>query len=128
MGLAHESRPVGALLQEALAKDAAPGGLRLDFVELETLDGPQRPLGSLHLSSSTVAGVRPKRKVIRRGPVDRPSSAVTVHDALGLPTTCLNFDLSNACLGFVNAMHRAGVLIDSGQIDYALVVGMRYLF
>ena len=45
-----------------------------------------------------------------------------MHDALGLPTTCLNFDLSNACLGFVNAMHLAGVMIDSGQIDYALIV------
>ena len=51
-----------------------------------------------------------------------PSSAVTVHDALGLQTTCLNFDLVNACLGFVNAMHLAGVMIDSGQIDYALIV------
>lgn len=51
-----------------------------------------------------------------------PSSAVTVHDALGLPSTCLNFDLVNACLGFMNAMHLAGVMIDSGQIDYAIVV------
>jgi 3-oxoacyl-[acyl-carrier-protein] synthase III len=51
-----------------------------------------------------------------------PSSAVTVHDALGLPSTCLNFDLVNACLGFMNAMHLAGVMIDAGQIDYALIV------
>lgn len=51
-----------------------------------------------------------------------PSSAVTVHNALGLDTTCLNFDLVNACLGFMNAMHLAGVMIDSGQIDYALIV------
>lgn len=51
-----------------------------------------------------------------------PSSAVTVHDALGLPTTCMNFDLSNACLGFLNGMHLAGTLIESGQIDYALIV------
>ena len=51
-----------------------------------------------------------------------PSSAVTVHDQLGLPTTCMNFDLSNACLGFLNGMHLAGTMIESGQIDYALVV------
>lgn len=51
-----------------------------------------------------------------------PSSAVTVHDSLGLPTTCLNFDLVNACLGFVNAMHLAGVMIDAGQLDYAIIV------
>lgn len=51
-----------------------------------------------------------------------PSSAVTVHNALGMPSNCMNYDLGNACLGFLNAMHLAGVLIESGQIDYALVV------
>ncbi len=51
-----------------------------------------------------------------------PSSSVTVHDQLGLPSSCMNFDLSNACLGFLNGMHIAGVMIESGQIDYALVV------
>jgi len=51
-----------------------------------------------------------------------PSSAVTVHNALDLPSWCLNFDLSNACLGFVNALQVAGNMIDSGQIDYALIV------
>ncbi len=51
-----------------------------------------------------------------------PSSAVTVHDRLGLPATCINFDLANACLGFLNGMHVAGAMIESGQIDYALVV------
>lgn len=51
-----------------------------------------------------------------------PSSAVTVHHLLGLPTSCLNFDLVNACLGFVNAMHLAGTMIESGQIEYALIV------
>ncbi len=60
-----------------------------------------------------------------------PSSAVTVHHLLGLPTTCINYDLSNACLGFLNGMHLAGVMIESGQIDYALVVdgeGTRELY
>ena len=51
-----------------------------------------------------------------------PSSAVSVHNELGLPTSCLNFDLSNACLGFVNGMQLAGSMIDSGQIEYALIV------
>jgi 3-oxoacyl-[acyl-carrier-protein] synthase III len=51
-----------------------------------------------------------------------PSAAVSVHHELGLPTSCLNFDLSNACLGFVNGMQLAGMMIDSGQIDYALIV------
>ncbi|MFV1969785.1 MAG: 3-oxoacyl-ACP synthase III [Acidimicrobiia bacterium] len=51
-----------------------------------------------------------------------PSSAVTVHNTLDLPSQCLNFDLSNACLGFLNALQIAGNMIDSGQIDYALIV------
>lgn len=51
-----------------------------------------------------------------------PSSAVGVHHQLGLPTGCLNFDVANACLGFVNGMQLAGTMIDSGQADYALLV------
>jgi 3-oxoacyl-[acyl-carrier-protein] synthase III len=51
-----------------------------------------------------------------------PSSAVTVHDRLNLPSTCMNFDISNACLGFLNGMHLAGTMLESGQVDYVLVV------
>ena len=51
-----------------------------------------------------------------------PSAAVDVHEQLGLSTACLNFDLSNACLGFVNGMQLASMMIDSGQIEYALIV------
>jgi 3-oxoacyl-[acyl-carrier-protein] synthase-3 len=51
-----------------------------------------------------------------------PSAAVDVHEQLGLPTTCLNFDLANACLGFMNGMQLAALMIDAGQIDYALIV------
>ncbi len=51
-----------------------------------------------------------------------PSVACAVHDRLGLPSASLNFDLGNACLGFVNGMQVAGSMIDSGQIDYALIV------
>ncbi|HEX8487764.1 MAG TPA: 3-oxoacyl-ACP synthase III [Propionibacteriaceae bacterium] len=51
-----------------------------------------------------------------------PSSAVSVHHQLDLPTSCLNFDLANACLGFVNGMQLAGTMIDAGQADYVLLV------
>lgn len=51
-----------------------------------------------------------------------PSTAVSVHHALGLPSSCQNFDVTNACLGFVNGMELAGAMIDSGLVDYALVV------
>ena len=51
-----------------------------------------------------------------------PSVACAVHYELGLPTSCTNFDLANACLGFVSAMHLAATAIDAGQIKYALIV------
>jgi len=51
-----------------------------------------------------------------------PSVAVGIHNGLGLPSSALNFDIANACLGFVNAMTLAGHLIDSGQIEYAMIV------
>src|SRR4051812_32607268 len=51
-----------------------------------------------------------------------PANAVGVHDQLGLSTSCLNFDVTNACLGFINGIQLAGSLIDSGQVAYALLV------
>ncbi len=51
-----------------------------------------------------------------------PSIACAVHNSLGLSTACNNFDLANACLGFVNAMHLASTAIDAGFIRYALIV------
>ncbi len=51
-----------------------------------------------------------------------PATAVAVHDALGLPPSCQNFDVTNACLGFVNGMELAASMIEAGFIDYALVV------
>jgi 3-oxoacyl-[acyl-carrier-protein] synthase III len=51
-----------------------------------------------------------------------PSAAVAVHHALGLPPTCMNFDVANACLGFLNGMQLAATMIDAGRIEYALVV------
>lgn len=58
-----------------------------------------------------------------------PSIACAVHNELGLPSSCLNFDIGNACLGFVNAMHMAATLLDAGSVEYALIVdgeGSRY--
>lgn len=51
-----------------------------------------------------------------------PSVAVRIHHGLGLPSSAVNFDIANACLGFVNGMNLAGQLIDSGGIDYAVIV------
>lgn len=51
-----------------------------------------------------------------------PSVAVSVHHGIGLQPHAMNFDLTNACLGFVNGMTLAATMIDSGQLDYALIV------
>ncbi|MFU8802523.1 MAG: 3-oxoacyl-ACP synthase III [Bradymonadaceae bacterium] len=51
-----------------------------------------------------------------------PSVASLVHGLLGLPAAALNFDVGNACLGFLNGMHIVGDMIERGHIDYGLVV------
>jgi 3-oxoacyl-[acyl-carrier-protein] synthase-3 len=51
-----------------------------------------------------------------------PSVAVRMHHGLGLPSSAINFDIANACLGFVNGMSLAAQLIDSGQVKYAIVI------
>jgi 3-oxoacyl-[acyl-carrier-protein] synthase-3 len=51
-----------------------------------------------------------------------PSVASMVHGDLGLPSTARNFDVSNACLGFLTAMEQSALEIEAGRIDYALVV------
>lgn len=51
-----------------------------------------------------------------------PSVASIVHGDLHMPPECMNFDISNACLGFLNAMQVAGNMIERGQIEYAVIV------
>ena len=51
-----------------------------------------------------------------------PSVACAVHHQLGLSTSCLNFDIANACLGFIHAMHLAATMLDAGTVEYALIV------
>jgi 3-oxoacyl-[acyl-carrier-protein] synthase-3 len=50
-----------------------------------------------------------------------PSTACIVHSNLNLPETCMNFDLGNACLGFINGMDMVGNMIERGQLDYGIV-------
>lgn len=51
-----------------------------------------------------------------------PSVAVGLHHGLGLPSSAVNFDVANACLGFINGMSLAAGMIESGQVRYAVVV------
>ena len=51
-----------------------------------------------------------------------PSVACAVHDSLGLPVTATNYDLGNACLGFMNAMEIAAMAIELGRARVVLIV------
>lgn len=51
-----------------------------------------------------------------------PATASFAHHEIGLPKTVQIFDVSNACLGFLNALTVAAAMIDSGQIHCAMVV------
>ncbi|MGJ8640212.1 MAG: 3-oxoacyl-ACP synthase III [Opitutaceae bacterium] len=50
-----------------------------------------------------------------------PATASYVHGLLGLSGGTQIFDVSNACLGFLNAMVIAASMIESGQIERALI-------
>jgi 3-oxoacyl-[acyl-carrier-protein] synthase-3 len=51
-----------------------------------------------------------------------PASASFAHHKIGLPASVQIFDLSNACLGFLNSIVVAAGMIESGQIMAALIV------
>ena len=73
------------------------------------------------------AGIRPEQiGLLINASVTRdnfePAVAVGVHDELGLARHAMNFDITNACLGFVNGITVAASMIDAGAIDYALIV------
>jgi len=51
-----------------------------------------------------------------------PSTASIVHRNLRLAPTCLNFDISNACLAFINGMEMVSNMIEQRQIDFGIVV------
>ncbi|HBT97200.1 MAG TPA: 3-oxoacyl-ACP synthase III [Desulfobulbaceae bacterium] len=51
-----------------------------------------------------------------------PATASFVHQKLGLAADCLIFDLSNACLGFLDGMLMLAQMIELGRVEHGLVV------
>jgi len=51
-----------------------------------------------------------------------PATACHVHRSLGLPSTTVAFDVTNACLGFSNGLILASQLVESGALEAVLVV------
>src|SRR3954453_8993289 len=88
------------------------------FVDGATMAGA-KAIGDSGVDPATI-GVMINTSISRR--YLEPSTAVAVHHALGLPPSCQNFDVTNACLGFLNGMELAAAMIDSGLVEYALIV------
>lgn len=113
--------------------------LKVPFGMLESLTGivarrvwenGQQPSDAATFAANKVlakSGVDPKRigalisTSVCRDYIE-PSVACLVHARLGLGPACVNFDLANACLGFLNGMEMVGNMIERGQIEYGLVV------
>lgn len=93
------------------------------------------PRGTMPSEAATQAA----RKVIAKSGIDpddlgclistsvckdyiEPSVASLVHGNLGLPSTCMNFDIGNACLGFLNGISTVARMIAAGEIDHGIVV------
>jgi 3-oxoacyl-[acyl-carrier-protein] synthase III len=120
-------------LAPALKRLKLPSGLlqrvagvheRRNWGEGQTFDDAAIEAGKKALAE---AGIRPDQVgLLINTSVTRkhlePSVAVRIHHGLGLPSSATNFDIANACLGFVNGMALAGQLIDAGQIDYAVII------
>jgi len=113
--------------------------LRLPFGRLELMTGIRErrmwPDGTRPSDASAAAG----RAVLGESSVPRdqiglfihaavsrdmlePASASFAHRKIGLPASAQIFDVSNACLGFLNSIVVAAGLIESGQIKAALIV------
>lgn len=121
--------PLGRTMQRL----GLPSGL------LENLTGIRHrrfwPVGFLPSAAASLAaerllaaaGVEPSKiGVLISTSVSRdyiePSVACFVHHKLGLSEKCINFDLANACLGFLNGMDVVSTMIEARQVDYGLVV------
>ncbi|PMB97628.1 3-oxoacyl-ACP synthase III [Brevibacterium luteolum] len=140
LGLAEVTAPVevtSASFDERLAGTLER--LKLPHGLLERVAGVRARRNWEHPSDFSTGAAEAGRTVLRETGIDaeqvglmintsvtrenlEPSVAVSIHHGIGLQPHAMNFDLTNACLGFVNGMTLAATMIDSGQLDYALIV------
>ncbi|MEE4242110.1 MAG: 3-oxoacyl-ACP synthase III [Desulfopila sp.] len=113
--------------------------LKLPPGRLELMSGiKERRLWEEHTRPSEAAA-RAGRVVLQKSEVDpksiecliftsvckdmmEPATASFVHDKLGFSPRCLIFDISNACLGFLDGMVMLANMIELGQVKNGLVV------
>lgn len=133
--------PPNILTSEDIEERLAPVYTRLKLPpgRLELMSGIRErrlwPKGTLPSEAAAKAG----SDVLKRGDIDpkevqcliftsvsrdmmEPATAAFVHNVLGLPESCLIFDISNACLGFLDGMVMLANMIELGQVKNGLVV------
>jgi 3-oxoacyl-[acyl-carrier-protein] synthase-3 len=138
--LAAVEPPIGVKSQEIMQRlrpTMERLGLRVNLIEELTgiLERRIWSEGTLPSDAATMAA----EKAIEQSGIDRerigviintsvsrdylePSTACIVHGNLGLAEHCVNFDVGNACLAFLNGMDIAARMIERNELDYALVV------
>ena len=113
--------------------------LHLPKGRLELMSGIRErrlwPLGTKPSEAAALAG----RRVMHKAQLDpqkiecliftsvshdmmEPATASFVHDKLGLSPSALIFDISNACLGFLDGMLMLANMIELGQVANGLIV------
>jgi acyl-CoA:acyl-CoA alkyltransferase len=113
--------------------------LHLPSGRLELMSGIRErrlwPLGTRPSEAATYAG----KRVLEKARLDpqkiecliftsvsrdmmEPATASFVHDKLGLSPSALIFDISNACLGFLDGMVMLANMIELGQVANGLIV------
>ncbi len=140
LGLAHVDAPyriTSAELEEQLSPVIQQIGGRSDMIQSLTgivarrfWDADQQPSQIATMAAEKAiqdAGIEKSRiGVLLNTSVCRdyiePSVACLVHGNLGLNPECINFDVGNACLAFLNGMEIVGNMIERRQVDYGLVV------
>jgi acyl-CoA:acyl-CoA alkyltransferase len=113
--------------------------LRLPFGRLELMSGIRErrfwPVGTRPSDASAAAGraalarssLKPEQiEAFMHAAVCRdmlePATAAFAHRKIGLSANAQIFDVSNACLGFLNSLTILGAMIESGQIRCGMVV------
>lgn len=135
-----------SLPDELVSSDAIERGLEPTYARLGLVPGRLEAMTGIRARRHFPEGTRPTEIAIRAAedcfsratvaPRDidclifasvcrdfvEPASATVVHHRLGLSEECLLFDLSNACLGWLNGIVLAASLVDAGRARHALVV------
>lgn len=135
-----------ALPEEKWTSDAIEGKLRPLYERLKLPTGRLELMTGIKERRMWPAGTRPSaasaaagRAVLQRSALQsaqvevlihsavcrdmlEPATASFAHHQIGLGAQCQVFDLSNACLGFLNGLVTLAAMIDSGQIRCGMVV------